>query len=106
MAPAPVYAQPLFPAPALACLQRPALRHLDDAEAAMLRVTAASLIEQALTWGGARAQFHGFQLEARREAGERQTLVSLRIRLGEDVLVQEQVVLDQAGRDAARRQRH
>ena len=102
MNPAPVYAQ----IPALECLQRPALRHLDDAEASMLRVTAASLIEQALAWGGARAQFHGYQLETRREAGDRQILVSLRIHRGTELVVQEQVVLDQAGPDAARRQRH
>lgn len=102
MNPAPVYA----PHPVLDCLQRPALRHLDDAEAAMLRVTAASLIEQALAWGGARAQFHGYQLEARREAGERQTLISLRVSQGAEVVVQEQVVLDKAAPDAARRPRH
>lgn len=99
---APVYAQPV----ALELLQQVPLRDLEDVEASMMRVTAASLIEQALAWGSARAQFHGYQLEARRVAGDGQTLVSLRICRGDAVVVQEQVVLNQAGRDATRRQRH
>ena len=38
MNPAPVYAQPYGSTLALDCLQRPALRDLDDAEAAMLHI--------------------------------------------------------------------
>jgi hypothetical protein len=106
MYPAPVYAQPKASARRLESLRDLPLRDLEDVEASMMRVTAASLIEQALTWGSARAQFHGYQLEARREGDAANTLVSLCIRCGVDVVVKEHVVLSQAARDAARRQRH
>jgi hypothetical protein len=106
MHPAPVYAPLKGSAQPLESLRDVPLRDLEDVEASMLRVTASSLIEQALTWGSARAQFHGYHLEARREAGEVQTLVSLSIRRGADIVVKEQLVMSQAARDAARRQRH
>lgn len=106
MNPAPVYAPQKASAQRLESLRDLPLRDLEDVEASMMRVTAAALIEQALTWGSARAQFHGYHLEARREGGVAQTLVSLCIRRGVDVVVKEQVVLSSAARDAARRQRH
>lgn len=105
MHPAPVYASVKGSTP-LDSLRDVPLRDLEDVEASMLRVTAASLIEQALAWGSARARFHGFQLEARRETGEAQSLVSLSIRRGADIVVQQQLVVSQAAHDAARRQRH
>ncbi len=51
MNPAPVYAPPKASAQRLESLRDLPLRDLEDVEASMMRVTAASLIEQALTWG-------------------------------------------------------
>ena len=87
-------------------LQHPPLPHLDDAEASMLRVTAATLVEQALAWGGARARFHGYHLEAQRQDAGSSTRVNLRISCAGDVVVAEQVTVSKGGRDAARRERH
>ena len=97
-----VYAQSF----SLSQLQHPPLPHLDDAEASMLRVTAATLVEQALAWGGARARVHGYHLEAQRQDAGRSTRVNLRISCAGDVVVAEQVTVSKGGRDAARRHRH
>ena len=97
-----LYVPNLVPNP----LQHPPLPHLDDAEASMLRVTAASLVEQALAWGSARARFHGYHLEAQRQDAGSSTLVNLRISRAGDVVVTEQVSVSKGGRDAARRHRH
>ena len=91
------------PTPALQGLQHPPLPDLDDAEASMLRVTASSLVEQALAWGSARGRFHGYHLEAQREEAPQRTVVNLRISRDGDVVAQEQVAVSKGGRDAARR---
>ena len=96
-----LYVPNLVPNP----LQHPPLPHLDDAEASMLRSTAATLVEQALAWGSARARFHGYHLEAQRQDAGSSTLVNLRISCAGDV-VAEQVTVSKGGRDAARRHRH
>ena len=98
-----------MPAPStlpLEGLQHPPLPHLNDAEASMLRVTASSLVEQALAWGSARARFHGYHLEAQRQDAGSRTLVNLQISRAGDVVAEEQIAVSKGGRDAARRDRH
>ena len=84
-------------------LLHPPLPHLEDVEASMLRVTASSVVEQALAWGGARAEFHGYSLEAQREEAPQRTLVNLRISHNGELVAQEQVTVSKSGHNAARR---
>ena len=88
---------------ALEGLQHPPLPHLNDAEASMLRVTASTIVEEALAGGTARADFHGYHLEAQRQETGNQTVVSLLISRAGDVVAVEQVTVSKGGRDAARR---
>ena len=84
-------------------LQHPPLPHLNDAEASMLRVTASTMVEEALVGGTAHADFHGYHLEAQREEAPQRTVVNLRISRDGDLVVRERVAVCKGGRDAARR---